>query len=97
MGDTAGSPSKRSPMELPPPCPKSFATAEEAYADACSLPLTILADVRESPTTRQVSYEEAVALLRKDDDLFESPTRAARLAGDCGGASRRTGRDLCTS
>lgn len=50
---------------------QSFATAEEAYADACSLPLTILADVRESPTTRQVSYEEAVALLRKDDDLFE--------------------------
>jgi hypothetical protein len=56
---------------------KSFATAEEAYADALHLSFTVLSYVRESATTREVTHDEAIAPIPRGNT---KPTRTPPVA-----------------
>jgi hypothetical protein len=50
---------------------QTFSSAEEAYADALRLPLTIVPNVRESDRTREVSHEQALISDQEDQTPTE--------------------------
>jgi hypothetical protein len=58
---------------------RSYPTAEEAYADALKLALTIVGQVREGDTVRHVSVDDAFLIQRKPDDVHNAPREGASL------------------